>query len=355
MEDEAVVQALQAEQPVADVVLAEQAAETGSVGRASKASSKCAAKKKNQKTSRCPGCSKSLPVESFPMNARFCHNCKLIRDRLYKSCAKSGDSDWLSKHMSSDSSIKKLFDHYRTKCPGGGYVQPQPPALYSGDTNPTHTHSLNNNKFFNLGLHLLSSNVLAGMKPQKFVLHYKEVLRVEAATDVVRLGTMLTEAAFLRHCQSPEGMLASALLSSSTRQHLGERDSGFKAEQKRDAHWERKSLGDRVGGYQGLGNSLFITLAGMEMFGLLSSDQAKAKFLELVNAEDAIIDRDGPRGALQVRVPIGKQVNFRDSEIKAKELEAEKKRYRNPTEEIMNKLELDARTNVDGVLGTKRC
>ena len=81
---------------------------------------------------------------------------------------------------------------------------------------------------------------------------------------------------------------------------------------------------------------------------------AKAKYDELAALPSAIHDYDGPNGTYQLRIAGRKMVNFRDSGLKQKDLEADKKRVKNPSSEQMSFMELDARTNLDGVLGSKR-
>eukprot|EP00971_Amphidinium_carterae_P341366 6480128-Amphidinium_carterae.5 len=153
------------------------------------------------------------------------------------------------------------------------------------------------------------------MKPCRFIVHFKEVLRIEAATDVIREGQMMSEGAFLQHCQGPDGALACIVMFATAR---------------------------------------IVFAFGMRQFGYMTPEQSKAKFTELAQEESAVTDFDGPNGEFQVRVGLRKLVNFRDSEVKAKELEASRKKLKNPNEEQQAKLELEARTNLETVLGSKR-
>eukprot|EP00971_Amphidinium_carterae_P341367 6480128-Amphidinium_carterae.6 len=62
-----------------------------------------------------------LSPSCFPMSSRYCHECKKFKDKLYKSCQKSGDTAWLQSQLATDVTTKKLFDHARKKLGSEGH------------------------------------------------------------------------------------------------------------------------------------------------------------------------------------------------------------------------------------------
>ena len=72
----------------------------------------------------------------------------------------------------------------------------------------------------------------------------------------------------------------------------------------------------------------------------------------MVDAEGAVCDYDNPKGELQVRVALGKSVNYRDSTGSRKVIEQAKKRKASQDE--MTRLEEDMRSNLHQVLGSER-
>ena len=89
------------------------------------------------------------------------------------------------------------------------------------------------------------------------------------------------------------------------------------------------------------------------MYGLLTLEQARCKWQQFVDAEDAITDHDNPRELLQVWVYTKKELGFRDTHSKSKTM-GKVKMVKGASEEQVQKCQMDLTKNVLGGLGQSR-
>eukprot|EP00971_Amphidinium_carterae_P059349 1173312-Amphidinium_carterae.1 len=110
----------------------------------------------------------------------------------------------------------------------------------------------------------------------------------------------------------------------------------------------------RIGLMVAEGGFMRVIVGGIEQYGLLSHDAAQMKFRQLCEAPDAVCDLDNPQSEIQVRIPVSKEVDYRDTSSKIKVAVSTRKSVKNPDEAQLSRLEETLRQDIEGVLSSKR-